>query len=91
MVKSRDEEMLSSWDVADEIIDDWENIHRDEVASAALEQVVQTATSAEDEVSNVFKQLPVEFIFAQKKIRKYIQITHLAFVDGFGCRIKAIY
>lgn len=50
VVNSRVEEILISWDMADEIIDDWENIQRDEeVAPSTLEQVVQTATPVEDE------------------------------------------
>ncbi|KAM3723750.1 Eukaryotic translation initiation factor 5B [Dirofilaria immitis] len=44
MVKSPDEEILSSWDATSEVIDDWENMHgeeQEEVASYVVDQVVR--------------------------------------------------
>ncbi|VDK87249.1 unnamed protein product [Litomosoides sigmodontis] len=51
-MKPQDGEILSSWDTADGVIDNWENIHgeeQEELASCVVEQVVQT-TAAENEV-----------------------------------------
>ncbi|CAG9533239.1 unnamed protein product [Cercopithifilaria johnstoni] len=58
VLKPQDEEILSLWDTADEVIDNWENIHeeeQEEVPSCVVEQVVQAATAAKNEL------VPLEF------------------------------
>lgn len=53
LMKSQNEELLSSWDAADEVIDNWENMHGEEqeVTSCIVEQIRQAAAPA-DEVRN---------------------------------------
>uniref|UniRef100_A0A8R1TZD6 Eukaryotic translation initiation factor 5B n=1 Tax=Onchocerca volvulus TaxID=6282 RepID=A0A8R1TZD6_ONCVO len=52
VVKPLDEEILSSWDAVDEVIDDWENMHGEEqeVASCVIDRIVQSTTPAKDEI-----------------------------------------
>ncbi|EFO26683.2 elongation factor Tu GTP binding domain-containing protein [Loa loa] len=56
VVKPQDEEIISSWDTIDEVIDDWENIHgeeQEEVTSCVIEQVLRAATPAKDGIVSV--------------------------------------
>ncbi|KAL4002852.1 Elongation factor Tu GTP binding domain family protein [Acanthocheilonema viteae] len=47
-VKPQDEEILSSWDAADDVIDNWENMHGEEEVASCV--VRQATTPAKDEI-----------------------------------------
>lgn len=83
MAKPRDEEILSSWDATDEVIDDWENMHGEEqeVTSCGVEQIVQGTTPAKDEVC-IFSRSQ-HYLILPTIINEDIQLAYHTFVDGF--------